>query len=72
MPTRVKQKPQIRDLIADDARCVALEGFRIYPIGREIAKGEYLKLIDAVVRQHPTFFALVIPVNDVLSGEIER
>lgn len=49
MHTRVKQKPQIRDLIADDARCVALEGFRIYPIGREIAKVEYLKVSDAVV-----------------------
>jgi len=69
---RVKEKPQIRDFVAPDARCVALEGFRIYPIGREIAKGEYVKLNDVVVREHPGYFALVIPVSDILSGEVER
>jgi hypothetical protein len=40
-------------------------------MGREIAKGEYFKLSDAVVGEHPAYVALVIPVNDILSGEIE-
>ena len=69
---RVKEKPQIRDFVAPDARCVALEGFRIYPIGREIAKGEYVKLNDRVVRDHPGYFAVVIPVTDFLTNVVER
>jgi len=72
MPARTKPQPQIRDLIEDDARVVAVEGFRVYPIGREIRKGEYLTLNEAVVRQHPSYFALVVPVSEVLSGEVER
>jgi len=69
---RVKKKPQIRDFVAPDARCVALEGFRIYPIGREVSRGEFFQLNDRVVRDHPGYFGVVILVSDVLSGEVER
>jgi hypothetical protein len=71
MPTGAKQKPQIRDLIEDDARVVALEGFRPNMM-RPVNRGEYFLLCDGIVRQFPQFFAVVVPVADVLSGEIER
>jgi len=41
------------------------------PIGHEVHRGRYYKLGDEVIRQHPQFFAVLIPVNQVL-GEIER
>jgi hypothetical protein len=34
-------------------------------------KGEFHRLNDAVVRQFPAYFAIVLPVDTVL-GEIER
>jgi hypothetical protein len=54
MPTRVKQKPQIRDLIADDARVVAIEGFRPY-MSRPVNRGEFFRLSDGIVRQYPMY-----------------
>jgi hypothetical protein len=71
MPTRAKQKPHIRDLIEDDTRVVALEGFRPNMM-RPVNRGEYFKLSDGIVRQFPMYFAVIVPVGDVLSGEIER
>jgi hypothetical protein len=41
------------------------------PIGHEVECGRFYKLTDAVVRQHPTYFAVLIPVSQVL-GQIER
>ena len=72
MPTtRVKQRPQIRDHIEADQQVVALEGFRPMPIGHEVERGRFYKLTDPLVRQYPAYFAVLVPVSQVL-GEIER
>jgi hypothetical protein len=72
MPTRVKQKPQIRDHIEADARVIALEGFQPNAMMRAVDRGSYFRLNDAIVRQFPEFFAVVVPVGEILAGEIER
>jgi hypothetical protein len=68
--TRERPKPTIRDFIEDDARVVALEGFQPF-MGSPVERGRYFRLSDPVVRAHPVYFAIVVPVSDVL-GEIER
>jgi hypothetical protein len=74
----VRLRPRTRttdlhDLLEADARCVALEGFRPSPIGHEIERGRYFKLTDEIVRQYPQFFAVLVPVSEVLGAiEIER
>jgi hypothetical protein len=56
--------PALRDLLADDAPCIALEGFRA-PMRREVDKGSFHKLSDSLVRQFPQFFAVVVPVDEI-------
>jgi hypothetical protein len=68
---RERTRTELRDLIEDDAQVVALEGFRPMPIGHEVQRGRYFKLTDEVVRQYPMYFAVLVPVSQVL-GEIER
>jgi len=49
---------------------VALEGFRPF-MGQMIERGQYFRLSDPIVRAWPAYFAVVVPVDQVL-GEIER
>jgi hypothetical protein len=39
---------------------------------RAVDRGSYFRLNDAIVRQFPEFFAVVVPVGEILAGEIER
>jgi hypothetical protein len=73
MPSRVRErpKPTIRDFIPDDARVVATEGFSPFAMSLPVERGRYYRLSDPIVRQFPQYFAVVVPVSDVL-GEIER
>jgi hypothetical protein len=73
MPSRLHErpKPTIRDFIADNARVVAVEGFTPWA-GATIERGRYYTLDAPIVRQNPQFFAVVIPLADLLAGEIER
>lgn len=65
-----RRRPTIRGFIEEDARVVALEGFR--PVmGQMIERGTYYRLSDPIVRQFPAFFAALVPVPELL-GEIER
>jgi hypothetical protein len=41
-------------------------------MGAAVERGRYFTLDAPVVRQNPQFFAVVIPLTDVLAGEIER
>jgi hypothetical protein len=41
-------------------------------MGGTIERGRYFSLDTPIVRQHPEYFAVVIPVTDVFAGEIER
>jgi hypothetical protein len=50
---------------------ICTEGFSAW-MGPTIERGRYFTLDAPVVRQHPQFFAICIPVTDVLAGEIER
>jgi hypothetical protein len=73
MPARLRERPRpaIKDLIEDDARVIATEGFQAFAMSQPVERGRYYKLSDPVVRQFPMYFAVVVPVSDVL-GEIER
>ena len=72
MATRTRRdRPAISDFLEDDARVVAIEGFRPAPIGHEVPRGRFYKLSDEIVRQYPMYFAVLVPVDQVL-GEIER
>jgi hypothetical protein len=69
--TRTRERPTtIRDLLEDDARVIATEGFQPF-MGSPVERGRYFRLSDPIVRQNPEFFAVVVPVAQVL-GEIER
>jgi hypothetical protein len=70
---RTRTRTDLEDLIEieDDARVVAVEGFRAHAMSVAVERGRYFKLSDPVVRAHPQFFCVVVPVSDVL-GEIER
>jgi hypothetical protein len=68
--TRERRKHTSEDF-EPDQRVVAVEGFRPW-IGPVVERGRYFRLSDPVVRQNPQFFAVVVPVTDVLAGEIER
>jgi len=69
---RTRTRPgHIRDYVDDDARVIALEAFRPGPIGHEVDRGQSFKLSDPIVRQYSMYFAVVIPVDQML-GEIER
>jgi hypothetical protein len=71
MSPRTKTRPRIRDFVDDDAQVIATEGFTALPLGRRVDRGTYFRLSDAIVHRHPAYFAIVVPVNQVL-GEIER
>ena len=61
----------ILDLVDDDQRCIAVDGFR--PVmSREIERGESFPLSHPLVRAFSQFFVIAIPVGEVLNGEIER
>jgi hypothetical protein len=68
--SRARSKPTIRDFIADDARVVAVEGFRPM-MGQMVERGQFFRLDSPIVRQWPMYFVVAVPVTDVLS-EIER
>jgi hypothetical protein len=65
----VRKPAQIRDFLEDDARVIALEGFQPLPMGQLVERGRFYKLTDPVVRRHPTYFAVVVPVSQVLGIE---
>jgi len=72
MTLKTQERPtQIRDLLEPDARVVCVEGFRPAPIGHDVPRGRFYKLTDEIVRQYPMYFAVLVPVDQVL-GEIER
>jgi hypothetical protein len=74
MPSRLRERPKpknLRDFIEDDAQVIAVEGFTPW-MGGTVERGRYFHLDAPVVRQNPQFFAVVIPLTDVLAGEIER
>jgi hypothetical protein len=50
-----RRRPRLPEVLAQDAGVICVNGFRIYPIGREIVKGEYFKLSE-VVQEHKTYF----------------
>jgi hypothetical protein len=66
-----RRRPTIRDFLAADARVVATEGARPQAVSSVIERGTYFRLSDPIVRQHPMFFAVLVPVSELL-GEIER
>ena len=67
-----KPKPtHIRDLLEGDQRVVCTEGFSAW-MGPVFERGRYFTLDSPIVRQYPHFFAVCIPVSDVLVDEIER
>jgi hypothetical protein len=73
MASRLRERPKpahIRDFLEEDQRVVALEGFQPW-MGQQVERGRFYKLTDPLVRQYPMYFAVVVPVNQVL-GEIER
>jgi len=61
----------LHDLIEDDAQVVATEGFQPHAMSVPVERGRYYRLNDPIVRQFPQYFAVVIPVGQLL-GEIER
>jgi hypothetical protein len=73
MALRQRDKPtaHIRDLLEGDQRVVCVEGFTPW-MGATIERGRYYHLDAPIVRQYPQFFAVCIPVADVLVDEIER
>jgi hypothetical protein len=68
--THERSKPALRDLLADDTLVVVIQGFQPF-MGQLVERGRYYRLNDPIVRRHPQFFAICIPVTDVLVGEIE-
>ena len=73
MALRQRDKPtaRIRDFIEPDAQVICTEGFSAW-MGPVIERGRYFSLSAPIVRNHPQFFAVCIPVADVLVDEIER
>jgi hypothetical protein len=73
MPARLRErKPaHLRDLIEEDARVIATEGFAPFAMSAPVERGRYYRLNDELVRRFPQYFCVVVPVSDVL-GEIER
>jgi hypothetical protein len=65
---RTKTRPSIRDFVDDDAKVIATEGFTP-PMGTLVERGRYYTLSAPVVQKYPQFFAVVVPVDEVL-GEI--
>jgi hypothetical protein len=63
--------PHIRDLLAPDARVICVEGFQPY-MGSPVERGRFYTLDAPVVRGFPAYFAVCIPVSDLLLDEIER
>jgi hypothetical protein len=61
LPTR---KATLRDLLEADAPVVCVQGFRLF-MSREIDRGDHFRLNDPVVQQHPEFFSLCIPVQEL-------
>jgi hypothetical protein len=62
-----REKPELRDLIADDARVIALEGFTALPLGRRVDRGTYFRLSDPIVHRHAAYFGVVLPVDELLT-----
>ena len=73
---RAKKKStavRIRHLVDPDALVICLSSFRPYALSRMFIRGDYLKLSDAIVREFPAQFALVIPLERLDDlREIER
>jgi hypothetical protein len=69
--SRTRTTTGLHDLIEDDARVIATEGFQSHALGVPVERGRYFRLSDPIVRQFPEYFAVVIPVGEVLE-EIER
>lgn len=72
MTSRLRERTRtttIRDLVGEDARVVCVEGFRPN-MSQEVDRGRYFLLSDPIVRAWPMYFAVCVPVSDVL--EIER
>ena len=67
-----RRERTIRDFIEADAWVVATEGFRPM-MGHLVERGARHRLTDAVVREWPQYFAILVPVERFLSEiEIER
>jgi hypothetical protein len=62
---RVKVEPTIRDFIDDDHQVIAVHEFHPW-MSRRVDRGQYFKLSDEIVRANLQFFAIVIPVDDVI------
>jgi hypothetical protein len=74
MASRLRAKPKparLRDLLDGDQRVICVEGFQPW-MGPVVERGRYFSLDAPVVRQFPAYFAVCIPVADVLVDEIER
>jgi len=71
LKTRERSKPRLRDFIEDDARVVCVEGFRPL-MGSMVERGQFYRLDSPIVRQWSDYFAVVIPVADVIDDEIDR
>lgn len=60
----MKRPASLRDVLPPDARVVCTAGFR--PVmSREIERGSYFRLSDQVVKEHPSFFALCVPLDQL-------
>jgi hypothetical protein len=65
---RTKTRPSIRDFVDEDAKVICVEGFTP-PMGALVERGKYYTLSAPLVRRFPQFFAVVVPVNELLTEE---
>jgi hypothetical protein len=54
----------LRDLLGPDPKVIALQGFRP-PMGREVDRGSFHRLTDELVNRFPSYFAVVVPVEEL-------
>ena len=66
-----RRGPTIHDFVGPETRVVALESFRPEMVSSLVERGSYFRLSDPIVTQHPIYFAVLVPVSELL-GEIER
>jgi hypothetical protein len=57
-------KATLRDLLEPDAKVIALQGFRP-PMSCEVERGSFHRLSDPLVRRFPSYFAVVVPVEEL-------
>jgi hypothetical protein len=68
MSAKTRERLTIRDFLGDNPQVICTETFAPW-MQQTVERGRYFRLDAPIVRAWPEYFAIVVPVSDVLEKE---